>query len=545
MNTMKTRHVIAKVGELAEGQMKTVEVGEHKLLLCRVGGQYRAFPSECPHHGAPLAEGVLAEGRIRCPWHQSIFDALSGELVDPPSLDALTPLEVEIVGENVTVLLPKDYPASLEPKMASQDREEDVRDIDRQGTYVASGPTNETLRQGRTFVIVGAGAAGSAAAEALRQEGFRGNITMITAESHLPYDRTELSKRAMAKENPPSTTLRKGSFYDEHDIDILYESTVEKLDLADQTIHFAGGSELQYDAVLLATGSRPRRLDVPGSNLGNIFTLRSKDDHAAIVARAKEAKHVTLVGGSFIGMEVAASLSQRGLQAEIVETAALPFASKLGQRVGRLIQSVHEKEGTKFHLGAEVESFDGDAGVEAVVLQDGRRIQTDMVIVGIGVEPVTGYIEGVERTEDGGLCVDAQLRCGPHCFAAGDICRLMDWRGDGRMRIEHWRYAQQTGRLAAANMLGQERAYQGVPFFWTKQHGMILQYVGYCSGWDDVQVDGEIEKQDFVAYLMQNGRAQAAIGSGRDAQMCLIAEGMLGHEAMSPEGLMDLGKAKA
>lgn len=541
---MNTKHVVAKVGELSNGQMKQVEVGDRKILVVCMEGQYKAYPAECPHHGAPLAEGVLRDGHIRCPWHQAMFDAANGELIEPPSLDALTPLETMVVDENVMVLLPKEIPAGREPRMSGEDQKQDVRDASKQGSYVAGGPVDESLRQGRTFVIVGTGAAGSAAAEALRQEGFRGNITMVTAEDHLPYDRTELSKRFLAKPDVERPFLRTGKFYDAHDIDVLYGTKVVELDAKDHRIHFDGGSTLDYDGVLIATGTSPRKLNVPGAELRNVMTLRSLSDAEQIIEQAGSARRAVVVGGSFIGMEVAASLTQRGLEVEVVETQPMPFASSLGERIGRLIQTVHEDESTRIHLNTKVERIEGQARVQAVVLEGGERLEADLVVVGIGVEPVTGFAKGIEKTDDGGILVDAQLRCGDDCWAAGDIARVPDWRNGEPMRIEHWRYAQQTGRLAARNMIGRGESYTGVPFFWTKQHGLILQYVGYCDRWDEIETEGSLPDQDFIAHFLRGGEALAVAGCGRDHQMGLISEAMRGREAMNPSDLQQASGAK-
>ena len=293
---MKNERIVAKINDLHDGEMKEISVGEKSVLLVRVNGEFHAIASNCSHYGGPLAEGVLHEHRIRCPWHQACFDVVTGNLEEPPALNALPHFDVRVEGENVIVNVPEDAEDYRIPTMAKYNPDEDSRD----------------------FVIIGAGAAGNAAAETLRQDGFKGRIVMVTRENDLPYDRPQLSKGYLADDEPDSPILRSEKFYADHDIEILTEHEVVRVEASGKTIIFDGGSSLKYDKLLLATGGIPRHLDVPGAELQNIFTLRSLNNANQIKAMAAKASRVVVIGSSFIGMETTASMTERGLKVTVV-----------------------------------------------------------------------------------------------------------------------------------------------------------------------------------------------------------------------------------
>lgn len=529
---MSTKHVVAKANELSDGEMKEVELADQKVLLVKIDGEYHAYAGECPHHGAPLAEGTLCDCRIRCPWHQAVFDAADGKLLQPPALDHLKPFHVQVIGGNVVIMMPKE-PRSVEtPAMASRNLAEDARkDADdvaggAKGQY-ERGEATERLRQYRTMVIIGAGPAGHAAAEQLRQKGYEGNLTMIASQSVPPYDRTELSKRYLRSDDAPDPALRPASFYREYDIDLLLDTTVTKLSTRDRTLTLEDGSEMQYDRVLLATGSRPRTLGVDGEDLENVLTLRVKSDADAIIQAASNARQAVVVGASFIAMEAAAALTERNIKVHVVAPEHVPFARVFGREIGRMYQRLHEEKGTTFHLGRKVESFAGNNGkLGQVTLDNGESLQADLAVVGVGVTPVTDYLSDIETNDDGSIDADATLQVAENVFAAGDIVRLPDWRNGQPMRIEHWRFAQQLGRLAGRNMLGADEEYRDVPFFWTNQHMVITDYVGHAPEWDNVVIDGSVDDREFVAYYLKDGKVHAAAGCSREKTMCLIAEAM-------------------
>ena len=506
---MNTEQIVAKADDLSDGQMKELEVRGRTILLLRVDGEYKAYVSECPHHGAPLAEGLLHEGRIRCPWHQAVFDARNGDLVEPPALDRLPHYEVRVEGDDVIVVLPSEQPSGIRPPAMAGGGEEDDR----------------------TFAIIGGGAAGLAAAETLRQEGFRGRVVVLTREQDISYDRTELSKRYLADSEQASPVIRPDKFFIDHDIEVRTGREVTEADVESATISCGEGEPLKFDTLLIATGGLPRTLGVDGEELDGVFTLRSLADCRAIRSAANSASSAVVVGASFIGMETAAALSQRGLKVTIVAPESAPFEQTLGEGIGTMYRKVHEKEGTEFRLGGGVERFEGQEGaVQYALLSSGERLKADLVIVGIGVRPATDFLKGMQTNEDGSISVDANMKAAENVFAAGDVARWPDWRNGAPIRIEHWRLAQQLGRTAARGMLGKDAPYLGVPFFWTSQHKLITEYVGHTAGWKDIVFDGSPAEQDFLAYYVTDGRVHAVAGCGRSWEMAAVAEVLKGAQ---------------
>ncbi len=503
--------VVAKVDELSDGGMKKVECGEKEILLVKLDGEFHALGPECSHYGAPLEEGVLNEGRIRCPWHQACFDAVSGDIEEPPALDAISDFETKVKGEDVVVVLPEEVEYTRVTDMVSYNPGKDDR----------------------TFLVLGAGSAGNAAAETLRQSGYEGRIVMVTREENLPYDRPDLSKRYLKERVKQSPTLRSKEFYDRHDIEVLKGKEAVEVDFSDKIVVFEEGQELEYDKLLLATGGRPRRLS--GSDLDRIFTLRTVEDANRINDAAEDSTRVLIVGASFIGMETAASLKESGLSVTVVAPESTPFERTLGKEVGQMFEEMHKEKGVNFRLGQKIERFEGEEKIESAVLEGGEEVKTDFVIAGIGVEPATGFLEDDDLNSDGSLSVDFNLRFKEDVYAAGDIARFPDWRTDDEIRIEHWRLAQQHGRIAAKNMTGDDADYSSIPFFWTRQFETSLQYVGYVEEWDEVIFDGDPSSRDFVGYYEKDGMILAAAGLGNSAKMVAIAELMQMDEMPSPE----------
>lgn len=496
---------IAAEGELADGEMKQVAAGETNILVARVEGTYYAVGATCPHYGAPLASGVLCGRRLVCPWHQACFDVTTGGLLEPPALDGLPRFDVRVADGRITVTVPA---ARSEPEVAEP------------------SATVDTVH-GRVFVVVGGGAAGNAAAETLRQEGFRGRLVMITREDRLPYDRPNLSKDYLAGHAEPEwMPLRTDEFYDALAIEVWRGREVLALDAIAKTLTLDDGISLGYVAALVATGASARRPPIAGIELANVLTLRGFDDADAIVQATEDASHAVVVGASFIGMEAAASLVERGLSVTIVAPSSAPFEKTLGRAIGEMFRALHEGRGVHFELGTRVVRFEGESVVERVVLENGKSLAADLVIVGAGAEPATGFLRGVTLDSGGGVVVDEHLCAGDGLYAAGDIARFPDPRTGELARIEHWRTAEQQGRVAAHNMVGDVTRYTAVPFFWTTQYGASLQYVGHASRWDEILFDGDVAGRDFLALYVKDGRCIAAAGCNRDAQMGAIAEAL-------------------
>ena len=497
--------------------MKEFSVDETRILLARVGDRFHAVSATCTHYGGPLAEGVLCGTRVMCPWHHAVFNVVNGDMEEPPALDALTSYDVRIDGEHVLVSVPEDDSGRRTPAMVQRD-------------------TNVDSRQ---FVIIGAGAAGYAAAQTLREEGFRGNVVMITREDRAPYDRPNLSKDYLhGHAEPEWMPLRPEEFFKEHDIQLLLNKEVTRVDAHSKTITFESGETMEYDAALIATGGAPVRLNIPGSDLENVFLLRSFADADSIIEAASRSRRVVVVGASFIGMEAAYSLRERGLEVTVVAPTREPFETTLGAEVGALFRRIHESHGVQFKLDSSVRRFEGTDTVEAVTLDNGERLEADMVVVGIGVRPVTHFIEGIELDQNGGVIVDSRLRAADGIYAAGDIAAFVDSRTGERTRIEHWRTALQQGRTAARNMIGREVAFDAVPFFWTHHFDVGLLYVGHTTSWDKIIYRGDVSSREFLALYIKNDRVLAAAGMNRDRDMAAIEESMRGCASLSLEDLL-------
>jgi NADPH-dependent 2,4-dienoyl-CoA reductase/sulfur reductase-like enzyme/nitrite reductase/ring-hydroxylating ferredoxin subunit len=502
------QHDVAALTDLPDGATRLVEVDGEKILLIRDGQTVHGIGAICPHAGGPLAEGIRNGDRIICPWHKATFCIRTGALLEPPAVDNLPRYEARIDGQRILVTTPPVEPT--QPALESDQR---------------------------TFVIVGAGAAGALAAQTLREIGFNGRIVMLDQHNRVPYDRTVLSKYVLSgAKGDEKSPLQSQSFYRSHHIERLTVQ-VTQLDAARKTIRCADGFTLSYDAALLATGAAPVCPNIQGANLGNVFVLRTRDDADAILAQAERSERAVVLGASFIGMEVAASLRERGLEVTVVGKETSPFEKQLGALIGRVFVGLHRKRGVVFRLGQEIRALEGDGNVRTVVLQNGERLAADLVVVGFGVHPVTGYLRGVALNKDGGVAVDATLKAADGLYAAGDIARF-PLQGDGApVRVEHWRVAEQHGRVAALNMAGRNVRYDAVPVFWTIQYMKCLNYIGHASDWDDIIVHGDLEKPEFLAYYVKAGRVVAAAGLDRDRDTAALIELFRQRRDWTPDAL--------
>jgi apoptosis-inducing factor 3 len=500
---MPKESIVFKAHELKDGDRQEVVVGETKVLVVRLKGQFYAIGAECTHYGGPLIDGALNGRRVVCPWHQAVFDVLTGNLEEPPALDAQPCYEVRVEGDDVIVRVPEG---------AENRRTSDM---------VRRDPAN-----GLTFVILGGGAAGLTAAETLRQDGFGGRILMITREQRLPYDRPNLSKGYLSGEaGPEALPWRTAEFYRDHDIEVLLGRAVSRVEPRQKTITFEdGGGSLPYDALLLATGGIPRKLDLPGAQWPNVLTLRSLDDADAIIAAAGRASRVVVIGAGFIGMEAAAALSKRGLAVTVVGSRPVPLEKQLGPEIGGMLKEVHEEHGVAFRLGRKPVRLEGNGRANAVFLDNGEALSADLVVVGLGISPATHMLQGLELNSDGSVTVDQYLRVTEGLYAAGDVARFPDWRDGSPMRIEHWRLAEQHGRVAAHNLAGRKVPYAGVPFFWSEQFDLFLQYVGYASTWDEIIFNGELGRRNFLGYYVKGDRVLAVAGLQHDRQLAALSE---------------------
>jgi NADPH-dependent 2,4-dienoyl-CoA reductase/sulfur reductase-like enzyme/nitrite reductase/ring-hydroxylating ferredoxin subunit len=495
-------HRVTGAGELPEGRLLEGDAGGKKVLLLRQDGVLRAYGARCPHYDAPLAHGLLHDGRLVCPWHQGTFDAVTGDLLEPPPLAGLTPLAVH-VDERGDVLVDRPDNAPRQRTMPMAARADD---------------------DPRTFCVIGGGAAGAAAVEALRQHGYTGRIVLVDREGRRPYDRPNLSKDYLAgTAGADWLPLRPASFYERHGIELL-AAEARRLDAVSRRLELDDGTVLTPDAVLVASGGVARTLAIDGADLPGVHTLRSWSDCDALVASLEGAAQAVVVGASFIAMEGAASLRERGLEVTVVAPDEVPLERQLGAGIGGFLQRRHEEHGVRFLLGRTVARIGGGERVREVVLDDGSRLTADVVLVGIGVRPATDFVANATVNADGSFDVDAELRLSDSgVWAAGDVARYPESHVGDRVRIEHWRLAEQLGRAAAASMTGHGAPFTAVPAFWTQQFGLRLAFVGVAGAWDDTVVLGDLPGGDFTVTFTRGDRLMAAAGT-RDLDLAAFVE---------------------
>ena len=462
-------------------------VGEHPVLLSRLDGQLFAVSGSCTHYGAALGEGLVHKGTVRCPLHHACFDLRTGRALHAPALDDLECWDVNVEGDRAFVKSRASC-ATHKPAVAA--------------------------RRVRKVVIVGGGAAGLACANQLRKLGYEGAITMLSADKDAPCDRPNISKDYLAGTAPEEwMPLRPSGWYEEQAIDLRLGVQVERVNASDRSVRCAGGAEFEYDRLLLATGSEPNRLSGHDFHHQDVLTLRTLADARAVIERATRAKHVVIVGSSFIGLEAASALRKRGADVSIVSVEHIPFEAILGAELGGFLQSLHEEHGIKFHLGSAPSRYDG----QQLTTADGTRIRADYVLVGIGVRPRLDLARSAGLRVADGVLVDEHLETQvPGIYAAGDIAAFPDPLTSEPVRIEHWAVAERQGEVVASNMLGLHQPFRAVPFFWTEQHGVAVRYVGRAGRWDEVRIEGDLRAGEVVIRYFDRGTHRATATVGRD-----------------------------
>ena len=480
------------VSSIADGAMLAGHAHGEAVLLARRGDEVFAIGATCTHWGAPLAEGVLDGDAVHCPWHHACFSLRTGEALQAPALDPLSRWSVEV--------------------------RDDVVHVGARLDVVAPPSRSAHPEHPASVVIVGGGAAGNAAAEMLRRLGYAGRVTLLSADASLPCDRPKLSKGFLAGAEPAERVpLRDLAFYEAHGIELKLGARVATIDTARRHVELVDGTRQPYDALLLATGAEPVRLDVPGATLPHVHYLRTSADAHALVAAAEKAKRAVVIGTSFIGLEVAAALRARNVAVDVVAPEEIPMAKILGEHAGLFVRALHERHGVTFHLGATATAID-DHGV---TLKDGTRLPADLVVVGIGVRPATALAEHAALAVDRGIVVDKFLETSVQgIFAAGDIARWPDARTGERIRVEHWVVAERQGQTVARNMLGAREAFRAVPFFWTDQYDFSLAYVGHAEQWDVAELDGQLDAvtQDCTITFRRGDTTLAVAVVHRDRQ---------------------------
>ena len=377
-------------------------------------------------------------------------------------------------------------------------------------------PAKTRSRNGKPerVVIVGCGAAGFAAAEMLRRDGFPGNVILLSADDAAPYDRPNCSKDYLAGNAPEDwMALRPPEFYQDQSIELQLNTEVTDIDTKARHATLADGRRVPFDKLLLATGAEPARLDIPGAD--QVHLLRSLSDSRAIIARAQSARCAVVLGASFIGLEVAASLRARELEVHVVAPDRRPMERILGREFSDFIRGLHEEQGVVFHLEETATAIDG----RNVKLKGGTTLSADFVVAGIGVRPRTQLAERAGLKIDRGVAVNAYLETSaPGIFAAGDIARWPDPHTGENLRIEHWVVAERQGRTAARNILGQQVRFSDVPFFWSQHYDVPINYIGHAEKWDKIEITGDIKGRDCLVRYSRDGRVLAVASIFRDLE---------------------------
>jgi len=487
------------VGDVPDGGMIAGQVDGDPALLVRRGEEWFAVGAACTHYSGPLPEGLVVGDTVRCPWHHACFSLRTGQALRPPALNDLPSWEVE---------------------------QRDGR------VYVGAkrAPARRATARGRAperVVIIGGGAAGNSAAETLRREGYGGSIIIVDPDRDAPYDRPNLSKDYLAGNAPEEwIPLHPPEFYQERGIELRRGPRVTVIDPAERRVRLDDGGELPYEALLIATGASPVRL---GSEFDRaspaVHYLRSLADSRRIAGAAREGGRAVVLGASFIGLEVAASLRARRMEVHIVAPDVRPLGRIMGPEIGDWIRALHEAHGVVFHLGQTARGIrDG-----TVTLEDGSRLPAELVVAGIGVRPNLALAEAAGLALDRGVRVDERLATSaPGIFAAGDIVRWPDPHTGQPIRVEHWVVAERQGQVAARNILGAGERFEAVPFFWSQHYDQTIAYIGHAERWDRLELDGDLAANNFGVRFVGGGKLLALATVGRD-QASLEAELEMEH----------------
>jgi NADPH-dependent 2,4-dienoyl-CoA reductase/sulfur reductase-like enzyme/nitrite reductase/ring-hydroxylating ferredoxin subunit len=491
-----TLHATARFDQLSEQRGTRVKAGAEDVLLLRLGDQVRAYQADCPHAGAPLEDGAICEQRLVCPWHKGAFAIEDGDVTEPPALARL-----------------KRYPAHIDQGTVW---------VDDQAQTVPPAPSRDAHRH---VAVIGGGAAGAAAVAALQARGFAGQLSWIDPQPNPAYDRTALSKFVIAGQLPPAqvpallddTTLHSTGL-------AVLQTSVTAIDAQHRILTLEHGQQLTYDAALLATGGVPQRPELPGAQLPGAFVLRSRDDAAQLLEAARGRERAVVLGDSFIGLEAASALRQLGLQVHVVSRHDVPMAKVLGERIGRALRELHEQNGVVFHAPAEPAAFEGESKVQTVLLANGERIATDLVLFGTGVRPATALAKGLPLADDQSLRVDAGMAVVEGLWAAGDIVTFP--LAGQPTRIEHWRVAQQQAVVAVANMLGEQLEYTDVPYFWTYHFEKNIEVLGHAMAWDHLELVGDLAAMEFIALQCLGEEVKAVVACGYQRALAALSQRM-------------------
>uniref|UniRef100_A0A3Q0SIB2 AIF family member 3 n=1 Tax=Amphilophus citrinellus TaxID=61819 RepID=A0A3Q0SIB2_AMPCI len=450
---------VCHVKDLENGQMREVDLGSGRALLIKEHGEFTAMGHKCPHYGAPLVKGVLSKGHVRCPWHGACFNIATGDIEDFPGLDSLPIFQTSLMS------------------VCSSD--------------------------GHHFLVnLLLGPAGLVCAETLRQEGFTDRIVMCTMDKHPPYDRPKLSKSL--ESTAEQLRLRSTDFLQDHDIELLTEKEVVAIDVKTQSVIFEDGLRMEYRKLFIATGSKPKPMNYKGKDVRNVFHLRTPED-ANSIARLANNKNAVIVGTSFVGMEVAAALTDKAHSVSVIGIESVPFKKALGEKVGKAIMKLKE-----------------------VVLKSGKVLRADVCVIGAGSIPATGFLKqsGIHLDSKGFITVNKNMQTNVDgVFAGGDIVMFpFPPRNNKKVNIPHWQMAHVHGRVAALSMMGRATEIKTVPYFWSAMFGKTIRYAGYGDGFDDVIIQGDLDELRFVAFYTRSEEVVSVASMNYDPIVSRVAE---------------------
>ncbi|KAK0096154.1 hypothetical protein PV326_006299 [Microctonus aethiopoides] len=502
--------IVCNENEIKENEMKLVTLGDEggKVLLIKQKGEYHAIGTKCTHYGALLNTGALGDGRVRCPWHGACFNIKTGDIEDYPGLDSLPCYKVTVSEGAVKVR---------------------ARRSDLQANKRIKVFTGCTAQNNQTVIIVGGGPAGATCADTLRQEGFCGRIVMVCKEPVLPYERIKVSKSFDF--DIEKALLRSQVYYDERKIETKLNVEATQLDITNNTVKLSNGEELKYNYMFLATGSKPREPNVPGSNLKNIFVVRNYSDGVEINKQLSSEKHVVILGQSFIGMEAAATCVGKCSSITVVGRDRIPLSAIFGDDIGDRIRKEHESKGVKFIYDTNITKFiarDNGEVVGQVELADGTILPADIVIAGIGSVPYTDWLKetSLEIKDNGVIPVNEYLKTNvENIYAGGDIAYAPVFvsHDNSSAAIGHYPLAHYHGRIAALNICGKQTPLRSVPYFWTFLFGKSYRYAGYGRA-SDIKIYGSLDELKFFAYYIKDGKVIAMSSAGTDPIVSDFAE---------------------
>ena len=517
--------VVCNESDLDENEMKEVEISDDKkILLIRQNGKVSAFGANCPHYELPLLMGALGEGRIRCPWHGACFNIETGDIEDFPGLDSLPCFQVDI----------------NEGKVKVRAKESDLNKSKIVKPFPLNFPRSEEI-----FVIIGGGPSGHTCSETLRRKGFKGRIQMICKEQYLPYDRVMVSK--FMDKTIDQIQLRSKDFYEVNQIEVFLCTTATSLNTELKEISLDSGAKLKYDKLFVATGSRSKKLDIPGNSLKNIFTVQDLDDAHAINTTLKLTSYVVIVGSGFIALESAAYCVGKVKKVTIIGRNSVPLMDSFGEAIGSRIMQLLKENNVDFVMNSGVQNFlaiNQEEDLSAVRLIDGKILKADVCIVGIGSDLNTDFLNnsGITINENKSIDTNRYLETNiPDVYVGGDIANSPIYANNNECStVGHYALAQYHGKVAALNMIGSRTELKAVPYFFTYLLGNAFSYTGHGKP-SEIFIDGDLDSLRFTAlYFDQNERVIAMSSCSPERKIPEFAEKIAHGQKIMKKDLWNL-----